>query len=218
MGPEPLDVSRRRAVALLFGSVALALLAGCAAPGSSRPPQVFEADEVPSSGPARGPDDAPVTIVEFADFRCIYCRKMLPVLQRVLAAYPNDVRLVFLHLPVVSDDSGRAAVAAVAAGRQGAFWPMHDFLFQLQGQPLDEEVLREGARELGLDPERFSRDLRSPEALAVVEQDVAAATRLGVRATPTFFVNGRMLEGTRSFDSLRQLIEEELKMAGPRPL
>lgn len=199
----------------------LALGAAACAGGTTRPaprPRVFDEAEIPSGGPARGPAGAPVTIVEFADFRCPHCRSMLPVLERVLAAYPDDVRLVFAHLPVVSEESGRAAVAAVAAGNQGAFWEMHDFLFQLQRQPLDEELLREKARQLGLDADRFSLDLRSPESLAVVEADLAEANRLGLRATPTFFVNGQLLEGTRSFETFRQLIEAELALAGPRPL
>jgi protein-disulfide isomerase len=214
-------VTRRlRAPARLL-ALGLALGAAACASGGPRPappPRVFTSDEIPTGGPARGPADAPVTIVEFADFRCPHCRSMLPVLERVRAAYPDEVRLVFAHLPVVSEESGRAAVAAVAAGNQGAFWEMHDFLFQLQGQPLDEELLREKARQLGLDPDRFSRDLRSPQTLAVVDADVAAANRLGLRATPTFFVNGELLEGTRSFETFRQLIEAELALAGPRPL
>jgi len=140
------------------------------------------------------------------------------VLDRVLAAYPNDVRLVFVHLPVVSAESGRAAVAAVAAQRQDAFWPMHDFLFELQRQPIEEELLRGKMIQLGLDADRFSLDLRSESAVATVEADLAAAQRLGVVATPTFLVNGHLLEGAQPFDVFRQLIEAELALASPRPL
>jgi protein-disulfide isomerase len=216
----PPRFAARFALLLLLGLLVGLGTAACAG-GASRPAsraRVFAPEEIPTGGPARGPADAPVTIVEFADFRCPHCRSMEPVLERVLAAYPDQVRLVFAHLPVVSEESGRAAVAAVAAGNQGAFWEMHDFLFQLQRQPLDEELLREKARQLGLDADRFSLDLRSPESLAVVEADVAAANRLGLRATPTFIVNGQLVEGTRSFETFRQLIESELALAGPRPL
>ena len=143
---------------------------------------------------------------------------MLPVLDRVLAAYPNDVRLVFVHLPVVSAESGRAAVAAVAAERQGAFWEMHDFLFELQRQPLEEELLRGVVQRLGLDADRLSLDLRSPASVERVEADMAAAERLGVNGTPAYLVGGLLLRGTQPFEVFQQLIEAELELAGPRPL
>ncbi len=175
--------------------------------------------ETAADAPARGPSGAVVTIVEFADFRCHHCRGMLPVLDRVLAAYPDDVRHVFMHFPVVSVESGRAAVAALAAGRQGRFWEMHDFLFQLQRQPLDEEILRARARELGLDVERFSADLRRDELVERVQADLAEARRLGLRGTPASFVNGVYLPGTRSFETFQQLIEAEIRRAPAlRPL
>lgn len=178
---------------------------------------VYQVDT--ADAPARGPASALVTIVEFADFRCAHCRSMLPVVERLLAAYPEDVRHVFMHFPVVSVESGRAAVAALAAERQGAFWPMHDFLFRLQGQPLREEVLRARAEELGLDVERFSEDLRRDELVTRVEADLAEARRLGLRGTPAYFVNGTYLPGTRGFETFRQLIEVELaRDRGLRPL
>lgn len=214
----------QRAAALLPALAAALLLAltaaACAAGGSPSAglPRVVELDELPSGGPARGPADAPVTIVEFGDFRCPHCRSVQPVLRQVLEAYPNDVRLVYAHLPVVSPESGRAAVAAVAAWRQGRFWEMHDFLFALQRQPIDEEILRGRAIQLGMDADRFRLDLRSPDSVAAVEADLAAANRLGVQATPSFFVNGHFLEGAQPFDVFRQLIEAELAMVGPRPL
>ncbi len=195
----------------------------CASPASGPAPAALHQGvtyEVRSAGaPARGNPEAVVTIVEFADFRCHHCRSMLPVLSRVLAAYPDDVRHVFLHFPVVSAESGRAAVAAVAAERQDRFWEMHDFLFQLQGQRLDEEVLREWARQQGLDVERFSADLRRDELVERVQADLAEANRLGLRGTPAYFVNGVYLPGTRSFESFRQLVEAELRRAPAlRPL
>ena len=201
--------------------LALCLSLACSTATGTRPqarPLVFEDSEIPDQGPSRGPADAPVTIVEFADFRCPHCRNMLPVLDRVLAAYPNDVRLVFVHLPLVSAESGRAAVAAVAAEHQGAFWEMHDFLFELQRQPLDEELLRGVVLRLGLDADRYSLDLRSDASVEEVEADLAAAEQMGIRGTPAYLVNGRLLEGTQPFGVFRQLIEAELEMAAPRPL
>lgn len=165
----------------------------------------------------RGPAEASVTLVEFADFRCPHCAHMQPVLARVLASYPRDVRLVFVHFPVVSPDSGRAAIAALAAGRQGRFWEMHDFLFELGDRPLDEELLAARAHELGLDVGRFSLDLRSPDLARAVESDLAEAKRLGLRGTPAFFVNGVYLPGTRSFETFRRRIDAELERGAPPP-
>lgn len=164
----------------------------------------------PGDAPQRGPADAPVLVVEFADFRCPYCARMAPVVERLLAAYPEDVRLAFVHMPVVSPDSGRAAVAAEAARRQGAFWAMHDALYQLQGHPLDEAELRSVVQGLGLDPQRFSRDLRDPQLLERVRADRARGVRLGVDATPAFLVNGRLLLGVHRFETLSRVVESEI--------
>jgi len=158
-----------------------------------------------------------VTIVEFADFRCSYCRHTLHVLDRVLSTYPENVRLVFVHFPVVSDASSRAAVAAVAAQRQGRFWEMHDFLFRQQGIPLRMEAVLGEARSLGLDEERFASDLRDAEVIAVVQADFDEARRVGLRGTPAFFVNGRRLRGSRSFEAFRSAIDAELSRSSSPP-
>jgi protein-disulfide isomerase len=197
--------------------VLAALLLGCAAGPRAEPGSALAEVRI-EGAPVRGAPAARVTIVEFADFRCPYCARMQPVLARVLAAYPHDVRLVFVHFPVVSPDSSRAAIAAAAAGRQGRFWEMHDFLFGLGGRPLEEEVLVARAAELGLDVERFSADLRSPDLVAAVESDLAEAKRLGLRGTPAFFVNGVYLPGTRDFETFRRLIEDELARPPGEPL
>lgn len=210
-------VCRCPALALLL--VAALGLVACAGNGAPAPDpgswaekgEVFEIDA--AGAPARGPEDAPVLIVEFGDFRCRYCRKMLPILDRVRSVYPERVRIAYMHLPVVSQTSARAAIAAVAAQRQGAFWPMHDRLFALQGETLTEVLLRVHVRDLGLDAERFSADLRSPEVEAVVRGDLAEASRIGIRGTPAFFVNGRYLPGAQSYESLARAIERELARA-----
>ncbi len=210
-------VCRCPALALLL--VAALGLVACAGNGAAAPTaggwaeegEVFEIDA--AGAPARGPWDAPVLIVEFGDFRCRYCKKMLPILDRVRSAYPERVRIAYMHLPVVSQTSARAAIAAVAAQRQGAFWPMHDRLFAMQGETLSEVLLLVHVRDLGLDPQRFAADLRSPEVEAVVRADLAEASRIGIRGTPAFFVNGRYLPGTQSYESLARAIERELARA-----
>ena len=127
-------------------------------------------------------------------------------LRRLLAEYPEQVRLAFVHMPVVERDSGPAAVAAEAARRQGAFWGMHDALFALQGSPLRETDLRAAARELGLDVERFSADLRDRALLERVRADLAVVDRLGIEATPALLVNGLLYVGLLSSDDLRRLL------------
>jgi len=151
-----------------------------------------------------------VSLVEFGDFRCAYCRRMLPVLARVRAEYPDQVRLVFMHFPVTAPDSGRAAIAAVAAQEQGRFWEMHDALFALQDQPLTKPALLADAQRLGLDVERFEADLRREELVERVRSDLAQGERLGLAGTPAFFVNGRPLLGAQSYEALAQAIETEL--------
>jgi len=152
--------------------------------------------------------DAPVTIVEFSDFRCPYCRRVQPTLARLLETHPEQVRLVFKHFPVVAPDSGRAAVAAVVAGWQGRFWEMHDALFALQGQPLTEEAVLSAAAELGLDVERYRQDLRDPAALALVQADARSARRLGITGTPFFLVDGRPLRGARPYQDFLPLLPD----------
>jgi protein-disulfide isomerase len=143
---------------------------------------------------------------------------MLPVLDRIRETYPEEVRVLYKHFPVVSEASWRAAIAAAAAQRQGRFWEMHDLLFELRGQPLTEPLLRGRLRDLGIDADRFSADLRSPEVEAVVRADLAEADRIGLSETPAFFVNGRYLRGAQSFEALRRVIDRELAArAHPSP-
>ena len=161
--------------------------------------------------PARGPADAPVTVIEFSDFRCRYCARIQPTLTRLLERHPEDVRLVYVHYPVVSPDSGRAAIAAVAAGWQGRFWEMHDALFALQGQPLTEDAVLAIATDLGMDTDRYRQDLVSPDAISRVEADTRAARNLGIRGTPSFLINGRLLRGAHPYQTFDDAIQTELR-------
>lgn len=185
-------------------------------PAQRPPPRADLRVDIELAGaPARGPEDAPITIVEFGDFRCPYCRRAAPTLDRVLAQHPTEVRHVFKHFPIVSEDSGRAARAAEAAHRQGRFWDFRDELYALASRPLHERELKLRAEAIGMDPERFSADLRSPSTEQRVNQDLAEAHSLGLRGTPAFFVNGRALRGAQPFSVFEALIAEELANALP---
>lgn len=161
--------------------------------------------------PVRGPADAPVTIVEFSDFQCPYCRQVQAALRDILARYRDSVRLVFKHFPSASHRDARAAsIAATCAAAEGEFWRFHDLLFQHEGELGPGELLRL-AHEAGLDVARFAACQDSPTAAATVEADLREGIALGVDATPRFFMNGRILEGVQSADGFAAVIDDELR-------
>lgn len=161
----------------------------------------------------RGPEDALVTVVEFGDFRCGFCVKVQPVLAELERSYRGQVRFVYRHLPLGGNPESRlVAHAANAAGEQGKFWDMHDRLYA-SGGPIDRPVLEELARELGLDLRRFAAALDARRFELDVSRDAAEAARLGVRGTPTFFINGAPLVGARPEADFRALIDKKLAEA-----
>jgi protein-disulfide isomerase len=164
-----------------------------------------------AAAPAKGADEAPVTIAEFAEFQCPFCQDVNPTLQQIEERYKGRVRFVWKHLPLVSIHSHAmdAAVAAEAAKNQDRFWEYHDKLFANQKR-LESDDLRRYAQELGMDLARFDRDRQDPELKAKVQEDMAEATALGVRSTPTFFINGRLVSGAMPFETFSTIINEEL--------
>ena len=148
---------------------------------------------VPFAGsPSKGPDDAVVTIVEFADFECPGCGKAQPVLEKLLAKYPSQVRLVFKNYPLsIHKHAEKAARAALAAGRQGKFWEMHGKLFEMQPTPPDDLALEKLAKGLGLDMKKFDEDLTSEVIADEVARDRKHGDALDLASTPLIFINGR---------------------------
>ena len=185
-------------------------------PAQRPPPRADLRVDIELAGaPARGPEDAPITIVEFGDFRCPYCRRAAPTLDRVLAPPPTAVRPVFTHCPTVSAPPRSAPPPPPPSPRQGRFWDFRDELYALASRPLHERELKLRAEAIGMDPERFSADLRSPSTEQRVNQDLAEAHSLGLRGTPAFFINGRALRGAQPFSVFEALIAEELANALP---
>lgn len=164
--------------------------------------------------PARGPEDAPVTIVEFADFQCPYCRRAHPVLERVLTEYQDNVRFIFRDYPL---DNHRRAVPASEAARcaddQGKFWDYYQNLMVMTGD-LSDENLKTRAADVGLNTDEFMACLASGRHTAAVKQGFEDGQTAGVTATPTFFINGRMLVGAKSYDDFKMIIDEELASSG----
>ena len=158
----------------------------------------------------KGPKDAKVTIVEFSDFQCPFCTRGKDTMDKVLAMYPNQVRLAFKNFPLPMHPQGvPAAKAALAAGKQGKFWEMHDALFANQGK-LDAAFYEKEAQQLGLDVERFKTDMQSKEIEDQVQQEIKQGQEAGVQGTPGFFVNGVFVAGAYPPDYFKKLIDRWL--------
>ena len=166
--------------------------------------------------PVRGAADALVTLVEFSDFQCPYCARLRGTVEALVAAYPEDVRLVFRNYPLDFHPHAKgAALAALCAHAQGKFWAMHDGLFQHQGQ-LGDALYDKLAAEIGLDVARFDACRVAPGTLARLEADMAAAQEVGVTGTPALFINGRKASGALPYAQLHAVIDEELAAARAR--
>ena len=168
----------------------------------------------PEHDNVRGPDDAPVTLVEYGDFECPYCGRAEPAVRELLSDFGDELRFVFRHLPLsdVHPHAELAAEAAETARAQGAFWPMHDLLFEHQ-DALTFADLVGYARELGLDVDRFRDDLRRHVHAGRVAEDVESADMSNVSGTPTFFVNGLRHYGAYDIETLSAAV----RVAGRAP-
>ena len=168
----------------------------------------------PGDVAAIGPSDAPVTIVEFADFQCSFCHESEGVIKKVLQIHKQDVRLVFKHLPLdIHERAFQASSAAFCAGQQESFWLYHDALFE--AKDLSPETLIAIASRLKFDLPKFEVCLSSEMSRLAVLKDVSEAKRLGVNSTPTFIINGRLVQGAIPFDEFKSIIEQELELATP---
>jgi protein-disulfide isomerase len=168
--------------------------------------------EVAATGSARGPATAPVTIVEFSDFQCPYCSKAEATVKDLLELekYKGKLRLVYRDYPLPSHNlAPKAAEAAHCAGDQGKYWEFHDRLFAATPK-LEVTDLKSYARDLKLDEGRFSKCLDSGEKGKVVADHFKAGNDAGVRGTPAFFINGRLISGAQKLEAFTALIDAEL--------
>ena len=134
----------------------------------------------------------------------------MPELEQVLEKYPNQVKLVFKNFPLRDHKFAmQAAIAALAAEKQGKFWEFHDLLFKDYNH-LNEQKIREIAQQLNLDMEKFEKDRKDPQIMAMINRDLSEGNQAGVRGTPTVFINGRLLRN-RSMAGFQELIEKALK-------
>jgi protein-disulfide isomerase len=162
-----------------------------------------------SGSPFKGAADAPVAIVLFTDFQCPYCARILPLLNQALEKNKGKVKLVFKNFPLNTHLFARkAAVAALAAGKQGKFWEFHDLLFQNYNR-LNDQVVLEQAQVLGLDIQKFEKDMNDSQILQVINVDMQDGAKAGVRGTPTIYVNGVPLRDT-NLEGFQAAIDKEL--------
>ena len=180
------------------------------------PPPLPTTPLVVPGAPIKGPPGASITIVEFSDFQCPFCARAQPVLKEVLAAYPRDVKIVFRHFPLDRHaEAKRAAEASECAARQGKFWEYHDRLFATQSE-ISANHLGTIAEELHLDRQAFSTCLETGAARARLDEDLEHGRRAGVTATPTFFINGRMVEGAQGLLTFKKIIDPYLTLRRPQ--
>lgn len=169
---------------------------------------------IPTAGaPARGPEKARITLVEFSDFQCPYCSAAIAKVNAILRAYPNDVKLVFKQFPLETHSRAMpAAEAALAANAQGKFWELHDKMFANFRMLTSENILL-WAKETGLDMNQFRADLQSHKFRSTIERDVDDGMKAFVQGTPTFFINGQRYNGALELDAIRPVLDAELKKA-----
>jgi protein-disulfide isomerase len=164
------------------------------------------------NNPSIGPADAPITIIEFSDYQCPYCQKwQSEVYQKLLDNYPTQVRIVYRDFPLISihPESVPAASAADCANEQGAYFRYHDKLFSYE-YDLGKETYLKYAQELKLDMPAFTECLESERYKDEVMADYQYASDMGIRSTPTFFVNGLYLVGAQPYETFKKLIDQEL--------
>jgi protein-disulfide isomerase len=171
----------------------------------------------PARDHVRGPDDAPVTLVEYGDYECPYCGQAEIVIRSLLDSFGDDLRYAWRHLPLndVHPNAQIAAEAAEAAGAQGRFWEMHDLLLDNQDRLMPTDLARH-ANDIGLDMHRFWDDLRRRDYAERIGQDVASADLSGVAGTPTFFINGARHQGAYDIDTLAEAVRRARKVAQQR--
>jgi protein-disulfide isomerase len=162
-------------------------------------------------GFARGPKDAPVTIVEFSDFQCPFCKTATATIKQVLDKYPGKVRLVFRDYPLASlhPQAPKAHEAARCAGDQAKFWEYHDVLFE-RSPKIAPQDLKQYAQELKLNATAFDQCLDSGKYTAEVDKDFQEGVGLGLTGTPSFFINGKQIVGAQPLAAFQRVVDGEL--------
>jgi protein-disulfide isomerase len=160
----------------------------------------------------RGPESAPVTVVEYGDFECPSCKLAAPVAGLLLERFPNRLRFIYRHFPLedAHPHALRAAEAAEAAAAQGKFWPMHDLLFEHQAHLKDQDLAAYAAR-VGVESLRYAAEMADHVYLQIVRESEAGGRRSHLRATPSFFVNGVLCDVSFGMDQLHAAVQRAVE-------
>lgn len=162
------------------------------------------------SSPVRGPADAKITIIEFSDFQCPFCKRGFDTMNEVAKAYPKDVKIAFKHYPLpFHKEADPAARAAWAAGKQGKFWEYHDALFNNQDK-LGAQFYLDQAKALNLDQAKFKADMESDAAKKAIKEDSDLGSKNGIQGTPGYFVNGVAVKGAYPIEHFKGIIDRWL--------
>ena len=170
---------------------------------------------VNADDPSQGKADAPVTVVEYSDFQCPFCFRVMPTLKELRTKYGDKMRLVWKDFPLtqIHPQAFVAAQAGNCAREQGKFWELHDKMFGNQSA-LQPDALKKYAADVGLDTAKFNQCLDSSKYEARVQDALSAGGRLGITSTPTVYVNGRMINGAQPIEVFQSVIDEELARSG----
>jgi protein-disulfide isomerase len=162
--------------------------------------------------PVLGKAGAPVTMIEFSDYQCPFCRRAEQTVKLIREQYKDQLRLVFKDYPLPFHPRAMpSAIAARCAGEQGKYWEYHDKLFA--GSSLEQADFERYAKDLGLDTKKFAECLKSPKVREAIEADAKQGASVGVSGTPAFFINGRVITGAQPPEAFREIIDEELAKA-----
>jgi protein-disulfide isomerase len=181
-----------------------------------QPSILDSAVSIPTAGaPVTGPQDAPITLVEFSDFQCPYCAAAVPQIESLLKAYPKQVKLIFKQYPLETHpQAALAATAALAAQKQGKFWQMHDAMFA-HHDSLSRAAILGYAQQIGLDTKRLEADMASTEVRETIIRDMQDGDAAGVQGTPTLFINGQRYNGPIELNTMKPLLDAQLKTGAP---
>jgi len=172
--------------------------------------------EVTSEDSFKGIEDAKVTIVNYSDLQCPACKSYEPIISEVIDEYKDKITFVYRHFPLKSihPNAESAAIATESAKIQDKFWEMKEILFDKQSEWSEEsdpkELFIKYAEEIGLDKEKFEQDLENESVISKVDSDYNSGIAIGINSTPTFIVNGRIIDNPQSVDAFKSLIDDEL--------
>lgn len=168
-----------------------------------------------SASPSKGPANAKVVIAEFSDFQCPFCGQATAWVDEILKAYPNDARVVFKHFPLAMHPQAHyAAQASLAAHAQGKFWPLHDKMFA-NFRTITPDTIKGWVKEVGLDEAAFTKAMESGKYKAQVDKEMKEGEKIGVQGTPSFFINGKKVNGRPALADLKPYLDAEIKAAAP---